>query len=185
MQQGWLRGTHTGLLAAIAKALLTKDTVMWFQGDHVMVATGGRVFRYDVPLGIHTNKRKLTFHPGPLIRFTGKGVEVLGTLFRYRKPWRECREAVSYTPAPIETPYGVAPKVQLFAETLSKLGGADAKIHDLIDKHHYNPATLLEAADLDRFVGELNEKTLAAHDERCLERMRREAMQKYKNLSIK
>lgn len=179
MQQGWLRDTHTGMIAAIAKALLTKNTVMWFQGDHMMLDNGRQVFRYDVPLGIHTNKRKLTFRPGPLIRFTGKGVEVLGTLFRYRKPWRECHEAVSYTPAPIETPYGVAPKVQLFAETLSKLGGDNTKIHDLIDKRHYEPESLMEAVNLDHVVGELNEKTLADHDERCVKQMRREALPKY------
>jgi len=167
------------MLAAITKALLTKSTVMWFQGDNIMLDNGRQVFRYDVPLGIHTNKRKLTFRPGPLIRFTGKGVEVMGTLFRYRKPWRECCEAVSYTPALIETPYGVAPKVQLFAETLAKLGGGDAKIHDLIDKRHYEPETLVEAANLDQVVGELNEKILADHDDRCIERMRGEALPKY------
>lgn len=179
MQQGWLRDTHTGMVAAIAKALLTQNAVMWFQGDHMMLDDGRRVFRYDVPLGIHTNKRKLTFRPGPLIRFTGKGVEVLGTLFRYRKPWQECREAVSYTPAPIETPYGVAPKVQLFAETLSKLGGAEAAIHDLVNKHHYEPESLMEMVNLDHVVGELNEKILADHDARCIEQLRREAIEKY------
>ena len=179
MQQGWLRDAHTGMMAAIAKALLTKNTIMWFQGDHMMVDDGRQVFRYDVPLGIHTNKRKLTFRPGPLIRCTSKGVEVLGTLFRYRKPWRECTKAVPYTPVPIETPYGIAPKVQLFAETLSKLGGGDTKIHDLTDKRHYEPATLIEAANLDHVVGELNEKILVGHDERCLERLRREALPKY------
>ena len=179
MKQGWLRGTHTGLIAAVAKALMTEHTVIWFQGEHVMVDNGRQVLRYDVPLGIHTNKRKLTFRPGSLIRFTHKGVEVLGTLLRYRKPWRECTEAVPYTPAPVETPYGVAPKVQLFAETLAKLGGRDAKIHDLIDKRHYEPKTLVEAANLDQVVGALNEKILADHDDRCIERMRREALPKY------
>lgn len=179
MQQGWLRDTHTGLIAAVAKALLTKDTVLWFQGDHVLVDDGSRVLRYDVPLGVHTNKRKLTFRPGPLIRFTNKGVEVLGTLFRYRKPWRECTEAVPYTPAPVETPYGVAPKVQLFAETLAKLGGRDTKIHDLVDKRHYEPKSLVEVANLDQVVGGLNEKILADHDDRCIERMRREVLPKY------
>lgn len=152
---------------------------MWFQGDHVMVDNGRQVLRYDVPLGVHTNKRKLTFRSGPLIRFTGNGVEVLGTLFRYRKPWRECGEAVSYTPALIETPYGVAPKVQLFAETLAKLGGGGAKIHDLVDKRHYEPESLMEAANIDHVVGEMNEKILASHDERCIESMRREVLPKY------
>ena len=179
MQQGWLRDTHTVMLAAITKALLTKSTVMWFQGDNIMLDNGRQVFRYDVPLGIHTNKRKLTFRPGPLIRFTNKGVEVLGTLFRYRKPWREYTEAVPYTPAPVETPYGAAPKVQLFAETLTKLGGRDAKIHDLVDKRHYEPKSLVEAANLDQVVGGLNEKLLADHDDRCIERMRREVLPKY------
>lgn len=179
MQQGWLRDTHTGMIAAITKALLTKNAVLWFQGDNMMLDDGRQVFRYDVPLGIHTNKRKLTFRPGHLIRFTGKGVEVLGTLFRYRKPWRECREAVSYTPAPIETPYGVAPKVQLFAETLSKLGGGEAVIHDLVDKRRYEPESIIEAINLDHVVGELNEKILADHDERCIKRLRSEALPKY------
>jgi hypothetical protein len=179
MQQGWLRDTHTGLIAAIAKALLTEHTVMWFHGKHVMVDDGRQVLRYDVPLGVHTNKRKLTFRPGPLIRFTGNGVEVLGTLFRYRKPWREYLGAVPYTPALVETPYGVSPKVQLVAETLAKLGGGDAKIHDLIDKRYYEPETLVEAANLDQVVGELNEKILADHDDRCIERMRWEALPKY------
>lgn len=179
MQQGWLRDTHTVLMAAITKALLTSDAVMWFQGDQVMVDTGKQVWRYDVPLGVHTNKRKLTFRPGPLIRFTVKGVEVLGTLFRYRKPWRHCHEAVAYTPTLVDTPYGVAPRVQLFAETMAKLGGRDAKIHDLIDKRHYEPKTLVEAANLDQVVGGLNEKILADHDDRCVERMRREALPKY------
>ena len=179
MQQGWLRDMHTGLIAAIAKALLTQNAVLWFQGDNVMVDTGKQVFRYNVPLGVHTNKRKLLFRPGALIRFTSKGVEVLGTLFRYRKPWRECAEAVPYTPAPVETPYGIAPKVQLLAETLAKLGGAGAKINDLVDKHHYEPESLVEAINLDHVVGELNEKLLARHDERCVERMRREALPKY------
>nr|DAY37819.1 MAG TPA: hypothetical protein [Caudoviricetes sp.] len=180
MQQGWLRDTHTGLIAAIAKALLTEHTVMWFQGEHVLVDDGSRVFRYDVPLGIHTNKRKLTFRPGPLIRFTNKGVEVLGTLCRYRKPWRECAEAVPYTPTPVETPYGVAPRVQLFAETLAKLGGRDAKIHDLVDKRHYESKSLMEAANLDQVVGGLNEKILVAHDDRCIERMRREVLPEHR-----
>lgn len=103
----------------------------------------------------------------------------MGTLFRYRKPWRECGEAVSYTPALIETPYGVAPKVQLFAETLAKLGGGDAKIHDLIDKRYYEPETLVEAANLDQVVGALNEKILVDHDDRCIEQMLREALPKY------
>lgn len=179
MQQGWLRDTHTGLIAAITKALLTANTVMWFQGDHVMVDNGRQVFRYDVSLGVHTNKRKLTFRPGPLIRFTSNGVEVLGTLLRYRKPWRDCLEAVPYTPSPVETPYGVAPKVQLFAETLAKLGGGGAKIHDLVDKRHYEPESLVEAANIDHVVGEMNEKILASHDGRCIESMRREALQKY------
>lgn len=179
MQQGWLRDTHTGLIAAITKAMLTEHTVMWFQGEHVMVDNGRQVLRYDVPLGVHTNKRKLTFRPGPLIRFTGDGVEVLGTLLRYRKPWRECPCAVPYTPALVETPYGVAPKVQLFAETMAKLGGRDAKIHDLIDKRYYEPESLIEAASLDHTVGALNEKILADHDERCIERMRLEALPKY------
>lgn len=179
MKQGWLRSAHTGLIAAVAKALLEKNTVLWFQGDHVLVDDGSRVFWYNVPLGIHTNKRKLTFRPGPLIRFTNKGVEVLGTLLRYRKPWRECTEAVPYTPASIETPYGIAPRVQLFADTLAKLGGAEAKIHDLVDKHHYEPESLVEAANLDQVVGGLNEKILADHDDRCIERMRREALPKY------
>ena len=179
MKQGWLRDAHMGLIAAITKSLLTPHTVMWFQGDHVMVDTGDRVLRYHVPLGVHTNKRKLDFRPGPLIRFTSKGVEVLGTLLRYRKPWRECPCAVPYTPALVETPYGVAPKVQLLAETIAKLGGADSKIHDLVDKRYYEPESLMEAANLDHVVGELNEKTLTAHDERCIERMRREALPKY------
>lgn len=179
MLQGWLRDTHTGLIAAVAKALLVKDTVLWFQGDYVLVDDGRRVCRYDVPLGIHTNKRKLTFRPGPLIRFTSKGVEVLGTLLRYRKPWRECSETVAYTPAPIETPYGISPKVQLLADTLAKLGGAEATIHDLVNKHHYEPESLAEAANLDHVVGELNEKILADHDERCIKRLRSEALPKY------
>ena len=179
MSQGWLRDTHTGLLAAITKVLLSKRAILWFQGRHVMVDDGTQVFRYDVPLGVHTNKRRLTFRPGPLIRFTGKGVEVLGTLFRYRGPWRECYGAVDYTPTPVETPYGVAPKVQLFAETLAQLGGKDAKIHDLVDKNHYEPESLMEAVNLDHVVGELNEKILVAHDERWIERMRREALPKY------
>ena len=179
MEQGWLRDVHTGLIAAITKALLTNNTVLWFQGDHVMVDDGRQVWRYDVPLGVHTNKRKLTFRPGPLIRFNVKGVEVLGTLFRYRKPWKHCYAAVDYTPARVNTPYGVAPRVQLFAETMAKLGGRDAKIHDLIDKQHYEPKTLVEAANLDQVVGGLNEKILAEHDERCVEQMRREALPKY------
>ena len=179
MQQGWLRDIHTVLMAAITKALLTRDAVMWFQGDHVMVDTGKQVCRYDVPLGVHTNKRKLTFRAGPLIRFTNKGVEVLGTLLRYRTPWRHCYEAVDYTPTLVDTPYGVSPRVQLFAETMAKLGGRDAKIHDLIDKRHYEPKTLVEAANLDQVVGGLNEKILADHDDRCVERMRREALPKY------
>lgn len=179
MKQGWLRGAHTGLIAAVAKALLAQDTVLWFQGDHVIVDDGSKVFRYDVPLGIHTNKRKLTFRPGPLIRFTSNGVEVLGTLLRYRKPWRACTEAVAYTPAPIETPYGISPKVQLLADTLAKLGGVEAKIHDLVDKHRYEPKNLMEAANLDHVVGGINETILSAHDERSVEQMRREALPKY------
>nr|DAQ08003.1 MAG TPA: hypothetical protein [Caudoviricetes sp.] len=166
-------------MAAITKALLTSDAVMWFQGDHVMVDTGKQVWRYDVPLGVHTNKRKLTFRVGPLIRFTNKGVEVLGTLLRYRTQWRHCREAVDYTPTLVDTPYGVAPRVQLFAETMAKLGGGHARIHNLVDKNQYEPRSLMEAANLDQVVGGLNEKILADHDDRCVERMRREALPKY------
>lgn len=179
MQQGWLRDTHTVLMAAITKALLTSDAVLWFQGDHVMVDTGKQVCRYDVPLGVHTNKRKLTFRGGPLIRFTNKGVEVLGSLLRYRAPWRHCYEAVDYTPTLVDTPYGVAPRVQLFAETMAKLGGGHARIHNLVDKNHYEPESLVEAANIEHIVGELNEKILADHDNRCVEQMRREALPKY------
>lgn len=179
MQQGWLRDIHTVLMAAITKALLTSDAVMWFQGDHVMVDTGEQVCRYDVPLGVHTNKRKLTFRGGPLIRFSNKGVEVLGSLLRYRTPWRHCYEAVDYTPTLVDTPYGVAPRVQLFAETMAKLGGGHARIHNLVDKNQYEPRSLMEAVNLDHVVGELNEKILLAHDDGCLERMRREALPKY------
>ena len=181
MNQGWLRDVPTDLIAAITKALLTPNTVMWFQGDHVMVDTISQVWRYDVKLGIHTTKRKLTFRPGPLIRFSNTGVEVLGTLFRYRAPWRNGHcESTAYRPSPVNTPYGVAPRVQLLAETLNKLGGGESKIHNLVDKHHYEPKNLMEAANLEYVVGELNEKTLAEHDERCLELMRQEALPKYR-----
>ena len=180
MQQGWLRDNHTGLIAAIAQALLKKDAVMWFQGDFVRVYANRRLCSYEVPLGVHTNKRKLTFRPGPLVRFTNAGVEVLGTLFRYRKPWKQQAPVCPYVPLPIETPYGISPKTQLLAETLALLGGGTALIHDLVDKRTHEPDSLVEAANIDHVVGALNEKILAEHDAKCIERMQQEALPKYR-----
>ena len=179
MQQGWLREVHTVLLAAVTKAALTKDTVLWFQGNHVMVDDGRTTYSYDVPLGVHTNKRALSHRPGPLLRFSKDGVELLGTLLRYRKPWKLSNDAVPYIPSPTESKYGWAHRVQLFAETLAKLGGRDAHIHDLVDKHTYEPQSIFEAMDLDNVVGAKNEHVLATHDQRCLERMLSEAQPKY------
>lgn len=179
MRQGWLREVHTVLLAAVTKAVLTKDTVLWFQGDHVMVDDGSTTYSYDVPLGVHTNKRALAYRPGPFLRFSKDGVELLGTLLRYCKPWKPSNDAVPYMPSPTESKYGVAPRVQLFAETLAKLGGRDALIHDLVDKHTYEPQSIFEAMNLDDVVGAKNEHVLATHDQLCLERMLSEARTKY------
>lgn len=152
---------------------------MWFQGDCIMVNDGATVWRFDVPLGIHTHKRKLTCRPGPFIRFTQEGVQILGTLLRYRKPWRHSTEAVPYTPSPAESKYGMGARVQLLAETLAKLGGAHAQIQDLVDKNTYEPSSLLEAANIDATVGAINERILEEHDSKTLARLRQEALRKY------
>lgn len=182
MQQGRLRNTHTVLVAAVAKALLSSEAVMWFQGDYIMVEERGMIHKYTVPLGVHTNKRRISCRPGPIVRFTNNGVEVLGNLLRYRKPWRDCPRAVEYQPHPTESPYGSAWRVFLLAETLAQLGLPAARIHDLVDKNTYEPGSLMEAANLDQVVGEKNEKILVAHDNVCLERMRQEALPKYHNI---
>lgn len=179
MNQGCLRAAPTHLFAAVTKAMLCKGADMWFQGDHVMVDDGATVWRFDVPLGIHTHKRKLTYRPGPFIRFTKGGVQILGTLLRYRKPWRHFTEAVPYIPTPTESKYGTGARVQLLAETLAKLGGAHAQIQDLIDKNTYAPSSLLEAANLDATVGAINESILEDHDSKSLARLRQEALRKY------
>lgn len=152
---------------------------MWFQGDYIMVNDGATVWRFDVPLGIHTHKRKLTCHSGPFIRFTKEGVQILGTLLRYRKPWRHSTEAVPYTPSPTESKYGTGARVQLLAETLAKLGCAHAQIQDLVAKNTYEPSSLLETVNLDATVGAINERILAEHDSKTLALLRQEALRKY------
>ena len=179
MNQGHLRAVPTPLFAAVTKALLCEGSEMWFQGDHLMVDDGRTVWQFEVPLGIHTNKRKLAYRPGPFIRFTKGGVQILGTLLRYRKPWRHSTEAVLYTPAPIESKYGTGGRVQLLAETLAILGGTHTQIQDLIDKNTYEPSSLLEAANLDAAVGAINELILEEHDRKALARLRQEALRKY------
>lgn len=179
MNQGHLRPVPTSLFAAATKAMLCRGANMWFQGDHVMVDDGSTVWQFDVPLGIHTHKRKLTYRPGPFIRFTKEGVQILGTLLRYRKPWQHSSEAVPYAPSPTESKYGTGARVQLLAETLAKLGGAHTKIQDLVDKNTYEPSSLLEAANLDVTVGAINESILERHDSKTLARLRQEALRKY------
>lgn len=181
MNQGHLRPFPTALFAAVTKALLCSGADVWFQGDHLMVDDGRTVWLFEVPLGIHTNKRKLAYHPGPFIRFTKNGVQILGTLLRYRKPWADSKEAVPYCPAPTESKYGVGKRVQLLAETLAKLGRTNAEIHDLVDKNTYEPSSLMEAANLDETVGAINEAILEEHDNNALSRMRQDALPKYQN----
>lgn len=180
MNQGHLRCAPTHLFAAVTKALLCKGSDMWFQGDHLMVDDGRTVWQFEVPLGIHTHKRKLTYRPGPFIRFTKDGVQILGTLLRYRKAWAGSPEAVPYSPAPTESKYGTGVRVQLLAETLAKLGGADKKIHDLVDKNTYEPSSLMEAANIDETVGAMNERILEDHDNKSLASLRTEALTKYR-----
>lgn len=179
MNQGHLRSAPTHLFAAVTKALLCEGSVMWFQGDYLMVDDGRGVWQFEVPLGIYTHKRKLTYRAGPFIRFTKEGVQILGTLLRYRKAWAGSPEAVPYTPTPTESKYGMGARVQLLAETLAKLGGADAKIHNLVDKNTYEPTSLLEASNLDATVGAMNECILEDHDNKSLASLRREALSKY------
>lgn len=180
MNRGYLRCAPTHLFAAVTKALLCKGSDMWFQGDLLMVDDGRTVWQFEVPLGIHTHKRKLTYRPGPFIRFTKEGVQILGTLLRYRKAWAGSTEAVPYSPAPTESKYGTGARVQLLAETLAKLGGADKKIYDLVDKGAYEPRSIIEAANLDATVGALNERILEDHDSKSLARLRQEAQSKYR-----
>lgn len=179
MNQGHLRAVPTPLFAAVTKAMLCRGADMWFQGDHLMVADGRTVWQFEVPLGIHTHKRKLAYRPGPFIRFTKEGVQILGTLLRYRKPWRHSAEAVPYTPSPTESKYGTGARVQLLAETLAKLGGTHTQIQDLVDKNTYEPSSLLEAVNLDEAVGAINERILEDHDSKTLARLRQEALHKY------
>lgn len=177
--QGQLRDNPLPLAAAVTIALLDRDSVFWFNGDHVCVETARGTQRFEVDLGVVTNKRKLECRPGPFVRVENKGISILGTLLRYRKAYRKRTEALPYTPPPVESPYGVAPRVQILASTLARLGATDANIHGLINKDTYEPKSLAEAVSLDHTVGQLNEKMLVAHDTEVEKALRAEAAAKY------